>query len=43
MKRDILLFIEDILESINDIEEFSKDLTQNKFFSNKEKQNANQI
>jgi len=40
MKRDILLFIEDILESINDIEEFSKDLTQNKFFSNKEKQNA---
>ncbi len=40
MKRDINLFIQDILESIRDIESFSKGLTKEKFISNKLKQNA---
>ena len=35
MKRDIGLFIQDILESINDIESFSKGLTKEKFENNK--------
>lgn len=35
-----MLFIEDILESIKDIESFSKGLTKEKFTSNKLKQNA---
>lgn len=40
MKRDINLFIQDILGSIKDIESFSKGLTKEKFTSNKLKQNA---
>lgn len=40
MKRDINLFIQDILESIKDIESFSKGLTKEKFISDKLKQNA---
>ncbi|MEK6878987.1 MAG: DUF86 domain-containing protein [Nanoarchaeota archaeon] len=40
MKRDINLFIQDILDSIKDIEEFSKELTKEKFIENKLKQNA---
>src|SRR3989344_2386600 len=40
MKRDIGLFIQDILESINDIESFSKGLTKEKFAIDKLKQNA---
>ena len=40
MKRDINLFIQDILGSIKDIEIFSKGLTKEKFTSNKLKQNA---
>ncbi len=40
MKRDINLFIQDILDSIKDIESFSKGLTKEKFISNKLKQNA---
>lgn len=40
MKRDINLFIQDILENIKDIESFSKALTKEKFESNKLIQNA---
>ncbi len=40
MKRDVNLFIQDILESINDIESFSKGLTKEKFAVDKLKQNA---
>ena len=40
MKRDINLFIQDILENIKDIESFSKGLTKEKFENNKLKQNA---
>ena len=40
MKRDINLFIQDILDSIKDIESFSKGLTKEKFENNKLKQNA---
>ena len=40
MKRNTNLFIQDILESIRDIESFSKGLTNEKFMSNKLKQNA---
>jgi uncharacterized protein with HEPN domain len=40
MKRDINLFIQDILENIKDIESFSKGLTIKEFESNKLKQNA---
>jgi uncharacterized protein with HEPN domain len=40
MKRDINLFIQDILESIKDIESFSKGLTKEKFIIDKLKQNA---
>ncbi len=40
MKRDINLFIQDILENIKDIESFSKGLTKEKFESNKLVQNA---
>jgi len=40
MKRDINLFIQDILENIKDIESFSKDLTKEKFNKDKLKQNA---
>ncbi len=40
MKRDINLFIDDILENIIDIESFSKGLTKDKFMKDKLKQNA---
>ena len=40
MKRDINLFIQDILGSIKDIESFSKGLTKEKFEKNRLKQNA---
>lgn len=40
MKRDINLFIQDILDNIKDIESFSKGLTKEKFVSNKLRQNA---
>ncbi len=40
MKRDVNLFINDILESIKDIESFSKGLTRDKFRNDKLKQNA---
>ena len=40
MKRDINLFIQDILDNIRDIESFSKGLTKEKFDDNKLKQNA---
>lgn len=40
MKRDINLFIQDILGSIKDIESFSKGLTKEKFVKDKLKQNA---
>ena len=40
MKRDVNLFIQDILENINDIELFSKGLTKKEFANNKLKQNA---
>ena len=40
MKRDINLFIQDILENIKDIEIFSKGLNKEKFENDKLKQNA---
>ena len=40
MKRDIRLFIEDIINSIKNIEEFSKGLTQDEFLKDKLKQRA---
>lgn len=40
MKRDTNLFIQDILESIKDIKEFSRGLTYEKFVKDKLKQNA---
>lgn len=40
MKKDINLFIQDILENIKDIESFSKGITKEKFESNKLVQNA---
>lgn len=40
MKRDLLLFIDDVLENIRDIESFSKGLTKEKLEVNKLKQNA---
>jgi len=40
MKREVNLFIQDILENIGDIESFSKGLTKKEFASNKLKQNA---
>lgn len=40
MKRDIKLFIQDILENIINIESFSKGLNKEKFESNKLRQNA---
>ena len=40
MKRDINLFIQDILENIKDIESFSKGLNKEKFENDKLKQNA---
>lgn len=40
MKRDIGLFIEDIINSIKNIEEFSKNLNKEKFSKNKLRQSA---
>ena len=40
MKRNLRLFIEDILENIKDIESFSKWLTKSNFEKNKLKQKA---
>lgn len=40
MKRDLNLFIEDILENIEDIESFSKGLSKEGFKKSKLKQNA---
>ena len=40
MKRDIGLFIEDILNSITNIEEFSKNLDKDKFSKNNLRQSA---
>lgn len=40
MKRDIKVYIEDILESISRIEEYVKDLDEAEFYGNSEKQDA---
>ena len=40
MKRNLNLFIEDIIESINAIEEFSKNTNKEELFSNRLKQSA---
>ena len=40
MKRDVFLFVEDILQSINDIESFSLGLTEEEINENRLKQNA---
>lgn len=40
MKRDVNLFIQDILQNIKDIESFSSGVTMNKFIHNKLIQNA---
>ena len=40
MKRDINLFIEDILESIKNIEEFTKGIEKEKFLKDKLRQSA---
>lgn len=40
MKRELNLFIQDILDNINDIESFSKTITKENFGSNKLVQNA---
>jgi len=40
MKKDPLIFIEHIIENINDIELFTKGVDKKSFLKNKEKQNA---
>ena len=40
MKRDINVYIEDILESISRIEEYVKDIDEAEFYGNSEKQDA---
>lgn len=40
MKKDVSIFIEHILESITNIEEFMEDVTKESFLKNKEKQSA---
>jgi uncharacterized protein with HEPN domain len=40
MKRDVNLFIQDIIENIKDIESFSKGLSRDRFEKDKLKQNA---
>ena len=40
MKRDVNLFIEDIINSIKNVEEFSEKLSKNEFLKNKLKQRA---
>ena len=40
MKKDSLIFVEHILENIEDINTFVKNIDKDKFLKNKEKQNA---
>ena len=40
MKKDALIFLEHILESIENVELFTKNVSQESFFKNKEKQSA---
>ena len=40
MKRDISVFLEDILESINKIEDYTKGLSENEFYNNISSQDA---
>lgn len=40
MKRDLLLFVEDILKSIDNVQEFSKGLDENKFLTDKLRHSA---
>lgn len=40
MKRSAELYINDILENIEDIKNFTKDVTEEEFFENREKQKA---
>ena len=40
MKKEDYIFIKHILESIGDIESFTKEISKDVFFKNKEKQNA---
>jgi|TARA_Y100000310_G_scaffold70980_1_gene66790 uncharacterized protein with HEPN domain len=40
MKRDIILFIEDILKSIENIENFSKGISEKEFMTDELKQSA---
>jgi len=40
MTRDIRLFIEDILESISKVEEYTKEITEEEFLSNSQVQDA---
>lgn len=40
MKRDIGVFLEDILESISRIEEYTEDLSEKEFYNNIERQDA---
>ena len=40
MKRDLRLFIEDILESINAIKEYTNDINKKEFISNRMKKSA---
>jgi len=40
MKRNVMLFIEDILSSITNIEEFSMNLSENEFLKSKKEQSA---
>lgn len=40
MKRDIRVYIEDIFESINKIEGYTKNITKNNFYKNSQLQDA---
>ena len=40
MKRDYKLFIQDVIESINTIEEYLRGMTKEEFIKNREKQDA---
>ncbi len=40
MKRDLTLFLKDIIEHIDEIRSFTKDISKSSFMQNKEKQNA---
>ena len=40
MKRDFILFVEDILEGIKNIEDFSKELSEREFMKDKLRQSA---